>query len=234
MRLVERETFMLWSRTDGYRERIAAAQELLRELMDEFRCYVAYSGGKDSTVLLHMALQVDPEISVWHWDYGPYYMPRELEREVLVIAKKLGAKNIVVHTSSEYRDGRKSENVFFRNLFSWVADEMSKRFDCCLLGLRAEESVKRRLKTSKQICCSKKPIEAYPIHGLTARDIWAYIVSHNLPYCSHYDRYGELLGIENVRFATFFDPEFDKFGTSNIDGVLMSWFKNCDVRGGSA
>ena len=68
-------------------------------------------------------------------------------------------------------------------------------------------------------------LECYPLANLTARDIWAYIVSNNLPYCSHYDRYGALLGIEQVRMSTFFDPEFDMLGASNIDGLLMPEFK---------
>lgn len=59
-----------------------------------------------------------------------------------------------------------------------------------------------------------------------ARDIWAYIVTNNLPYCSHYDRYGALLGIEQVRMSTFFDPEFDKFGAGNLDGILMTKFNS--------
>lgn len=230
MNTVDRETFRLWSQTEGYRERTSDAKHRIQELIKNYRCYVAYSGGKDSTVLLHMALQADPDITVWHWDYGPYYMPRELEHEVISNAYKIGAHNVMVHTTSEYNEGRKDEIVFFKNLFSWVAETMSEAHDCCLLGLRAEESCRRRRKTRvqfRQIKSKKYTLfEAYPIYQLTARDIWAYIVSHDLPYCSHYDRYGEILGIENVRFSTFFDPEMVARGVATLDNILMPEFKN--------
>jgi 3'-phosphoadenosine 5'-phosphosulfate sulfotransferase (PAPS reductase)/FAD synthetase len=57
-------------------------------------------------------------------------------------------------------------------------------------------------------------------------DVWAYIVSNNIRYLSHYDRYSKTIDITKIRFATFFDPEFDKLGCSNIDGVMMPEFKN--------
>lgn len=232
MKRTDREMFLLWSRTEEYQKRIADAKKLLEDLIAEHRCYVAYSGGKDSTVLLHMSLQIDPDISVWHWDYGMYYMPREMEHEILENARKIGARNIIVHTALEYSQGRKPQLVFFRHLFSWVFREMSKTYDCCMLGLRAGESCRRRLITrtyTRQNRSRPQMIVAYPIRDLTTRDVWAYIVSNNLPYCSHYDRYGELLGIENVRMSTFFDPEMDRFGNSNIDNILMTEFKNREV-----
>jgi hypothetical protein len=51
-------------------------------------------------------------------------------------------------------------------------------------------------------------------------------VSNNIRYLSHYDRYSKTIDITKIRFATFFDPEFDKLGCSNIDGVMMPEFKN--------
>ena len=56
--------------------------------------------------------------------------------------------------------------------------------------------------------------------------MWAYIVSHNLKYCSHYDLYAPVIGWDQTRFATFFDPEFEHIGASNVDGVLLPEFKN--------
>jgi hypothetical protein len=50
--------------------------------------------------------------------------------------------------------------------------------------------------------------------------------TNNVPYHSHYDRYGPLLGYDKARFATFYDSEMDRFGAGNVDGVLMPHFKH--------
>ncbi len=58
------------------------------------------------------------------------------------------------------------------------------------------------------------------------RDVWAYIFSKNLPYASVYDTYAPVVGLENCRLVTFFDPEFDKFGSGNVDSALMWRFRH--------
>jgi 3'-phosphoadenosine 5'-phosphosulfate sulfotransferase (PAPS reductase)/FAD synthetase len=224
---IERETFLLHSELDDYQSRIAAAKSILVESIGRSsKPYIAYSGGKDSLAMLHMALQASPKILVWHWDYGPYYIPRYIEAEIIRNAKAVGAKNITIDTSPKYNQGRCGQNVLFPALFGKVQPRMFKDgYDMVMVGLRAEESRRRKAKTTGGFKAGKIN-ECYPVYQLTARDIWAYIVSHNLPYCGHYDRYGGLLGIEKVRMATFFDPEFDKLGASNLDGVMMPEFKH--------
>ncbi len=224
---IERATFLLHADLEDYQARTQATRHFITETFERAeKPHIAYSGGKDSLVMLHMALQVKPDILVWHWDYGPYYMPREIETEIMENAKAIGAKNILVDTSKKYNAGRSPNNILFPALFGHIRPRMmADGYDLACIGLRAEESQRRKRKTTGGYR-NKKLRECYPVYQLTSRDIWAYIVSHNLPYCSHYDRYGALLGIENVRMSTFFDPEFDKLGASNIDGLLMSEFKH--------
>ena len=50
----------------------------------------------------------------------------------------------------------------------------------------------------------------YPILNWTYVDVWAYIISNNLPYHSTYDLQGEYMGWDEVRFVTFNDPEFEQ------------------------
>jgi 3'-phosphoadenosine 5'-phosphosulfate sulfotransferase (PAPS reductase)/FAD synthetase len=68
--------------------------------------------------------------------------------------------------------------------------------------------------------------EFWPLQDWTYMDVWAYIISNNLSYPSVYDKYAELDGWDKVRFHSFFDPSMDKFGRSNVDGVLLWKFKN--------
>jgi len=226
---IERETFLLHAETEEHHTRIAQAQENIAETFRTFRKpYVAYSGGKDSLVMLHLALQQMPDIMVYHWDYGPYYMPREIEREVINIAISVGVKAVRCETTPKYVQlKRTAVGVLGKVLYGRVIPQLkSEGYDCSLIGLRAAESRKRTRRTKSLFEKDGSIHSAFPIRHLSARDVWAYIVSHDLPYCSHYDRYGPLLGWENVRFCTYFDPEFDKLACSTVDGVLVPEFRN--------
>lgn len=226
MKDTEKLTFLLWSECDEYLSRIACANEIVIEAISKYGPpYLSFSGGKDSTVLLHMVLAHSPNIPVWHWDYGSELMPRSLELELLQIPVKMGAINLIVDQSGVAMRRNCSTTTYNKYFFKKLA-YFGKDYDLAFIGLRKEESGKRRRKAIQPFRQNGKLTECYPLSDLTARDIWAYIVSHNLPYCSHYDRYGALLGIEQVRMSTFFDPEFDHIGASNIDGLLMPEFKN--------
>jgi hypothetical protein len=180
--------------------------------------------------MMHLAFRENPGIQVWHWDYGPYFVPRTIETEIKTIAAQIGIKNYTSDTSPIYAKGRVDEAILAdrREIYGRVIPDMKQKgFTASFVGLRAEESTKRKFRTKNAF---EKTVPGmamvFPVRGLTARDIWAYIVSNNLSYCSHYDRYGELQGYENVRFCTYFDPEFAHMGCSNVDGVMMPEFRN--------
>jgi len=105
--------FKLWGRTEWFRARVREAERVIEEALSRFnRPYVAFSGGKDSTALMHIVLRKDPNVTVVHWDYGPFFVPRELHREILSIARGCGARDIRVLSSQLYwKLGRKARNV---------------------------------------------------------------------------------------------------------------------------
>jgi 3'-phosphoadenosine 5'-phosphosulfate sulfotransferase (PAPS reductase)/FAD synthetase len=208
-----------------YKKKITNSIKIIKDVMSTYqKPYVAFSGGKDSTVMLFLALQVNPDVYVLHWDYGSQLMPREIEYEIIKNARKLGVneKTFIISSSrtQERLDARENPpHAYFKNL-PYIISKF--QFDICLLGLRAEESSKRKRKIKYN---AEKPMfgckVSYPIADFTWKDIWATIVDNDLPYLSFYDKYVELLGWNNARLVTFFDREFDKFGSSNVDGVLL-------------
>lgn len=188
---------------------------------------MAFSGGKDSTCILHLVLQQKPDVMVFHWDYGPYYVPRWLENEFIENARKIGARNIRVETSSKYMAlKRNAINVLGTEyLGNAVLKLYNEGYDAVFVGLRKEESCRRktRIKANRSLSVIR---EIYPIQNWSWQDVWAYIFSNDLPYASIYNTYAPIVGWDRVRLVTFFDPEFDKFGNSNLDGILMWRFKN--------
>jgi len=221
-----REAFLDYSKSKEFAKKLKKAEGITQKAIKNYKTYVSYSGGKDSTVVLHLAISFKPDILVIHWDYGSF-MPRKYFEELVENAKAIGAVNLKIYTSDTYKKlGRKALNVWGKEFFKRVAPQLKEKgYKAVLLGLRKEESPtrKRTVEKGRAIAGIK---EFYPIGDWSYRDVWAYILSHNLPYHSTYDIYGPIIGWDKVRFVTFFDPQFEKFGTPYIDGVLSWKFRN--------
>ena len=225
----KRKTFLMWSETEEHHRRLEEAKAIIAIALNNFKKpYVAYSGGKDSLCLLHLTLQQKPDVTIIHWDYGPYFMPREIENEILENARKIGAKNIQIYTSNLYlKLQRKARNILGSIFLEKIVPQLAKEgFDCCLLGLRAEESSRRKTKTKNPFKEEKGIINVTPLRSWKWIDCWAYIVKNNLPYPSVYDKYAEVIGYDKARLVTFFDKEFEWTGAPLLDGILMTKHKN--------
>ena len=224
--------FMLWAETERFEQKVAEAKQIIESALARYnKPYVAFSGGKDSTVMLHLVLQYKPDVMVLHWDYGPYYIPREVFAEICDIAKKLGVKNLRVETSCYYKSlKRRAINVLGREYLGKLVHKLRREgYNCVFVGLRQQESLKRRrrMKVKKYMSCLP---EIWPLENWTWLDVWGYIFFYKLPYVSLYNRYAPLVGWDKVRLVTLFDPEFDKLGASNVDSFLMWRFKHEDRR----
>ncbi len=209
--------FLLHSRRKEYKIKVEKSLKIIEAAFDKHNCYVSFSGGKDSTVLTHLALSLNKDVPIWHWDYGDDLMPRPIESEVLNNLESLGAVNVVVNkrqgdgadTSSGYKQffGQIDEN---KKVYGW---------DMGLIGVRREESNRRKQKYKYYF----QEGDCYPLLNWSSDDVWAYIVSNDLPYPDVYDYYGEVSGWDRCRFVTFFDPEFDSL--NNWDGLFVSEYR---------
>lgn len=213
-----RETFRLWSQTYDYQNLLENTKKNIKKILENYSCYVAFSGGKDSTVLLHLALQGDQNIPIFHWDYG-IFMPRKIENEIQQNLAKLGAKNVHIRK----RISKSSDcKIGYQEFYDAIARlKRNLQLEIALIGLRKEESHRRACKIHQQ-----PKGEFYPIADWKWVDVWAYIVSNDLPYSSIYDKYAELLGYDRARLVTFFDMEFEKFGSPYLDGFLLPQERN--------
>lgn len=200
-----------WSETEGFRKRVSGAWDIVEDALARHeKVYCAYSGGKDSVVMTHIVLQQAPEIMVHHYDYGRQYMPQEYEDEINRNAAIIGAKNYRIEK------GRNWYKAFFGRIAKQYYQE---GFTGCFVGIRKEESCNRRarIEANKSLTEIK---EYWPLQNFKWQDVWAYMFLNNLPIHSAYLQYGPVIGWDTVRFVTFFDPEFNKFGSPGIDGVL--------------
>ncbi len=224
----QRETFRMWSKTKEYQKRLQQAESMVKEVIQKCNCIVLYSGGKDSLVLLDMALKVDSNIPVYHFSAGYDYdskqikQPKEVTDEIIKIALDIGVKKENLYV----RGGRDpASSRFFGLLF-----ELKKKLGCSveLLGIRAEESITRRGRVTNQLVQREGQRNvSFPLKWWTWRDIWAYIITNNLPYFSLYDKYGPLMGYDKVRWSMLFSKfALDKGGSYYLDGVLYPELRN--------
>ncbi len=214
-----RQYFLTWAETEIFKKRVQTTHQRLEKAKEECaRPAILYSGGKDSTVGTHLALQHFPNLLVFHYDYT-FNIPRPIAKEVIEDLKKLGARNIIVaREETPVPDDR----GFFSAVHKFIRENW---VDCIFSCLRAEESKKRKALTTR----SDQFHGVRNIHIIkdwTWKDVWAYIVSMKLPYVSVYDKYGPVEGWDKVRFTAFFSPDLDFLGKSNVDGVLMWKYRN--------
>lgn len=205
-----RKTFLAWAETDDHQRVIEQAQKVIRQALSQSKPYLAFSGGKDSTVMLHLVLQFQPDIYVYHrYDRAGL---EKYEKEVQDIAKHLGAN---IHTFDYWQDGRPFEGDISKEL-------QDMGYNAAFIGIRAEESKWRARRIKNSIFLVEGFREWFPLAQWRFLDVWAYIVKHNIPYCSIYDERVPIVGYERARFSTFFDPDLDYIGVSCLDG-LLNW-----------
>jgi 3'-phosphoadenosine 5'-phosphosulfate sulfotransferase (PAPS reductase)/FAD synthetase len=214
-----REYFLAWYDEARVEDKVSEVAEFASRFLDDG--LVSVSGGKDSMVMLHIIVtRCRPDIVVFHWDHGPWLMPRaveeEIKRNIATVAPK--AKLIVEAYSFGYRpEARVDWRPWYEAFFSTLR-KLGYKYH--LLGIRAEESSRRRARG--RVVGRKRWVEVHPTYDFTWRDVWAYIFKHGVPVPSVYYQYARLLGWDRARLTTFFDMEMQRYGQPQVDTVL-SW-----------
>lgn len=222
---LEYRKFELHADTSAYQRRIRQARDRVAASVDRYGTpYVAVSGGKDSTVLYHLAVaELGTGVDVFHFDWGLRNIPGINEHIQELVEAHGGA--LIQRTSEDVTDEETfaaDEHKGMAGIMGWVARLKDDRdWDVGLLGIRAEESAKRR-----EDYAGDPPVRhmgpvptTAPIHDLTTADVWAYIIKHGLDYPDHYDERGELfdgIDADENRLVTMYDHEFDDKGSEAL------------------
>ena len=227
---------------------------------------VSCSGGKDSMAVLALAQEANCAHRVSHWDYGPTLIPRDLEQEIVGNIRSLTPDRYVFVANDAMRIYKpfQKATTFYEQLHSdeRVADTPSVRdtdegkpiararerlfrstkrgiLGRQVLGTRRGESGSRDEYIDALFGKSMGLDAAFPIRDWSARDVWGYIVSNDIPYASHYDRIAAVVddgspdAYEGIRmgavFRTFRTPYVDD---EAVHGVA-EWRNRSSLTGGS-
>lgn len=199
MQSLDRAAYHAYARQPTFRRRLERAEQLVTEaLAQATRPYVAFSTGKDSTVVLDLVWRQDASIPAVYFDAHCAFPESEAVLERLtregrpLIRWDVGDfLEILAEAGGPTADG--VETYTMRKTVEIPARQVAQayQFDACFRGVRAAESNARRQRfrtypplwrdAQGMLLCD-------PIWDWTTMDVWAYIVTRNLPYNALYDR----------------------------------------------
>ena len=195
-----RELFMGHSQLSGFARRVERANSVIAEWLEcSTNPYIAFSTGKDSTVVLDLVWKQDSTVPAVYFDAQCSYpesaemldtmiadgrpvMRWPTEEPFLETLKRMGLDN----PRLEYETMKKT---VWQPIKSLIA---KYQFDGVALGLRGEECYGRRklYQVRGGLFWQKRDSvwECLPIAQWSYNDVWAYIVSNDLKYCGVYDK----------------------------------------------
>lgn len=179
--------------------KIDRSKRVISELMSKCKKpYLSWSGGKDSTIMLYLALQLNPQLDVIYFDANACLPDTEQYMERIKDEWAINTRVIktmpIIDVLSKY--GVNSSSVEYQTMkhtvYEPVKQLICEGYDGSLVGIRAEESNGRNMAAAKygQIFKRKEynTWQAWPMLWWKSTDIWLFIDSYNIPYSPDYDK----------------------------------------------
>lgn len=203
MKTIERAGYLAHAKTANFSRQVAKAKTTVQEwLLLSTKPYIAFSGGKDSTVLLHLVRSLSPDILAVFGD-DEWHLPETLEfLNATPNLHRIASSSFHCDWFTAWEDGpgRVPGNV------EWVGSPDKndsagfwaerEAYDGVALGLRAEENSYRKvhLKTYGMIHQEQKHglWQCNPLAWWNLNDVWAYILVNDLGYNKAYDRMSDM------------------------------------------
>lgn len=197
------EKYRLRTRLPVYRRRVAQSLDIIREAMEQYRPYVAFSGGKDSMALLHLVNQVRTTPG-YFFDSGAE-TPDTLAAvegmgricEVRVIRPRLSIIEMC-RMAGWWGSEPPGDPVYWsvKDFREILIEEPSRRamadgFDAVLLGMREEENRGRMLMLRHYGAIHQRKdgvVTINPLAKWEGADVIAYCLINGLPLSQTYLR----------------------------------------------
>lgn len=204
----------LTARLASTRRRFDRALERTAEFLAAHpRSYVAWSGGKDSTVVAHLAHTVDPSITIGHYE-SSWCLP-ETHDHMRELADRFGWRRRDYQVGSALDAMRRNGSWDFHApdgpddwgeviIYGPARLAYQDHPDGMLWGLRADESIARRWRLAprrgvfqrRHGDCAGQWVAA-PIWDWSTETVWAYHAHHDIPPSPVYQRLADL-GVPEV------------------------------------
>ena len=229
------------------------SEEMALRMDPENGFYLAFSGGKDSQVLYHLAVQGGVKFKA-HMNLTSVDPP-----EVIRFVKKNYPDVELINPKMSIYDMAKKKGCLPTRLVRWCCEEfkeMSGAGKVTLIGIRKSESKNRKKRNEietgdrkfsgtfdqwsehqeKMVTCvgGKDKILVSPILYWTEKDVWDYLKRMHIPYCELYDKGYKRIGCimcpmsnykQNVREMKDF-PHVGKNWRKTIEWLIENKWKD--------
>jgi 3'-phosphoadenosine 5'-phosphosulfate sulfotransferase (PAPS reductase)/FAD synthetase len=208
-----------WAQLPQFKRKVEKAKEVIAEALSIAPAYVAISWGKDSTALLHLTQQIKPDVTAVSFTHPE----RDIISNYSEVVGQYAAKNSTNLINIELDGDHVPAKVQQARL--WESLPMA------IVGVRKEESKARAITGSKYGLIHQYKSGSWRCHPLLYwgwKDVWAYLISKDLPYLKWY----ESQSIERGRTTDHLSKTIDKswqvrrlesFAASNPD--YYDWLK---------
>lgn len=176
----EKMAYAALCKTPQMQKKVSKALTLIADTIKPDHSHVAFSVGKDSSVVLHLCAQIFPSI--------PALFCSTEQKEYL------DNYNDTINQWKFHFDANVQETML--TPYNWEPRKSIKQIlnapidDVCYLGLRKSESKARRISLSKFGLSHEYTgggARVCPIANWTDQDVWSYIAYHDIPTLGFYD-----------------------------------------------
>lgn len=199
----------------SYRRKLDALRQTAASI-DPAATYVSFSAGKDSAVIAHACHAEHPGIPILMIDPGcpTHWLQSERDRWMTYAADQGWNLTLFAWDKWDARREADTERQYRDRIHASMFDAIWARartdgLSCKVMGLRAAESRQRAM-----LVATRGDAYEYqdgtrsilPIARWSVDDVWAYIVTHDLPWLGIYDAIGPqarngLIGRNGERFG---------------------------------
>lgn len=167
------------------RTKVETAIARIREFEPPEGYYLAFSGGKDSTVLYDLAVRSDVAFDAHYQVTGidPPELVQHIKRHYPDVRFEMPPESIFAKVAKKGLPRRQGR---------WCCEFLKERGGAgrrVLLGIRWAESTRRKISRRMVETCFRDDTKTYvnPIIDWNDAEVWAYIKARGLPMCSLYD-----------------------------------------------
>jgi len=189
--------FRIYANTKQHQWRVNQARLFVTDWFGKCkRPYISFSGGKDSLAALHLVREQDPSCPAVYWDADCAFPEVEDLIKQTPHCTKYPCAEPFLDTLARFglHAGQDLENETMKTtVYTPVSAYIAETgVDGAAYGLRMAESRGRRMNglTKGAVFFAKGygVTMCQPVFQWSYDDVWAYIVSKNVPYCGTYDR----------------------------------------------
>jgi len=216
MNEINKRRFLLHAKTQEYQNNLVEAVLSIQQAVEKCKNpTVSFSFGKDSLVCMDMARRIKPDILVINIDrgyggdvpdalstYSEYFFKNKIN------FRQVRTPQSIFEIYHEMGDLHKiNKDRVKQNLIAGVKKAIVEyNIDCSIIGLRSQESTGRsKLKNKGNFYYTKSDgvFHCCPVLNWTWEQIWAYIISNDLPYLEWYDLEAKADGYEYSRYSNW-------------------------------